>query len=61
MWIVLLLVGTNIGAIIQMGEAFGFAVVNQWPDAPNWLWDRSGEIRQRVCAGQVQQAKAKPV
>lgn len=41
-WIVLLLVGTNIGAIIQMGESFGFAISSQWPDAPNWLWDRSG-------------------
>lgn len=25
-----------------MGEAFGFAVSTQWPDAPKWLWDRSG-------------------
>lgn len=41
-WIVILLFGTNMGAIIQMGEAFGFAVQTQWPDAPNWLWDRSG-------------------
>lgn len=41
-WIVALLVGTNIGAIIQMGEAFGFAISSQWPEAPAWLWDRSG-------------------
>ncbi|KAL4457628.1 hypothetical protein ABPG75_012493 [Micractinium tetrahymenae] len=41
-WIVVLLIGTNIGGIIQMGEAFGYAVEIQWPDAPNWLWDRSG-------------------
>lgn len=37
-----LLIGTNIGAIIQMGEAFGYAVQSQWPDSPSWLWDRSG-------------------
>ncbi|PSC70040.1 Amino acid transporter isoform A [Micractinium conductrix] len=41
-WVVVLLVGTNIGAIIQMGEAFGFAVETQWPDAPTWLYGRSG-------------------
>ena len=29
-------------AIIQMGEAFGFAVETQWPDAPTWLYGRSG-------------------
>ena len=41
-WIVLLLVGTNIGGIIQMGESFGYAVETQWPDAPSWLYGRSG-------------------
>jgi sodium-coupled neutral amino acid transporter 10 len=41
-WIVVLLIGTNIGAIIQMGEAFGYAISTQWPDAPGWLWERSG-------------------
>lgn len=26
-----------------MGEAFGYAISTQWPDAPGWLWERSGE------------------
>jgi amino acid permease len=25
-----------------MGEAFGYAISTQWPDAPGWLWERSG-------------------
>lgn len=28
---------------LQMGEAFGYAISTQWPDAPGWLWERSGE------------------
>jgi hypothetical protein len=39
---VLLLVGTNIGAIIQMGESWSFAISSEWPDTPAWLWERSG-------------------
>lgn len=37
------LTGVSFRPILQMGEAFGYAISTQWPDAPGWLWERSGE------------------
>lgn len=37
-----LLLGTNIGALIQLGEGASFAISSQWPDAPEWLYARHG-------------------
>lgn len=41
-WIMILLLGTNMGALIQLGEGASFAISNQWPDAPEWLYARHG-------------------
>ena len=41
-WIMVLLLGTNMGALIQLGEGASFAISNQWPDAPEWLYARHG-------------------
>ena len=30
------------GAIIQLGEGASFAISQQWPDAPEWLYGRHG-------------------
>ncbi|KAI7845451.1 hypothetical protein COHA_001001 [Chlorella ohadii] len=30
------------GPWLKMGEAFGYAISTQWPDAPGWLWERNG-------------------
>lgn len=38
----ILLLGTNMGALIQMGEGASYAVSAQWPDAPGWLTARHG-------------------
>jgi hypothetical protein len=38
----ILLLGTNMGALIQMGEGAAYAISTQWPDAPEWLYARQG-------------------
>lgn len=36
-WIVLLLFGTNLGGLAQLGQGAAYTIRTEWPGAPAWL------------------------